>query len=193
VRRCRHFEPIAKTEVTGIRVLTVAETIGDLARREPRLLVQRIVEEAVLGRRVTIDELSVVASRKLADSCPGGALLDSVLHDIGGEAVPESELERRMVRLLSQIAIPPIVRQMATPWWSAGSGRVDFAIPTWRLLIECDGRKWHAKSASFEKDRERDNAATLNGWRVLRFTYRMVEGDPEGCKAAILAAGVSVA
>jgi very-short-patch-repair endonuclease len=193
IHRCRHFEPIARTEVAGIRVLTIAETLGDLARREPRLLVQRITEETILARRVTIDELAAVASRKLDDWCPGGVLLGSVLRDIGGEAVPESELERRMARLLAGVSTPPVVRQMTMPWWSSGNGRVDFAIPAWRLLIECDGRRWHAKTIDFERDRERDNAATLNGWKVLRFTYRMIESDPEGCVAAIVSLGSSVA
>jgi hypothetical protein len=193
VHRCRHFEPMARVELDGIAVLTVAETVGDLARREPRRLLQRIAEEAILGRKVSIDALREVAWRKQSDHCPGGVALEVVLSDIGGEAVPESDLERRLARLLDGVSTPPVVRQMSAPWWPDGRGRVDFAIPAWRLIVECDGRKWHAKASAFETDRGRDNAATLNGWRVLRFTYRMIENDPDGCVADIVAAGIRAA
>lgn len=50
----------------------------------------------------------------------------------------------------------------------------DFAWPAARLLVEVQGGVWNGKAhGSVEgivRDIERLNAATLNGWRVLRFT-----------------------
>jgi very-short-patch-repair endonuclease len=60
--------------------------------------------------------------------------------------------------------------------------RADFAIepilPA-RLLVEVDGGAWvagrHTRGLCFEGDAEKLNAAAELGYRVLRFTPRMVE------------------
>jgi very-short-patch-repair endonuclease len=73
--------------------------------------------------------------------------------------------------------------------------RTDFAWPAEKLLVEIEGGHWsggrHTRGAGYEKDMEKYNAAVLLGYRVLRFTGRMVregialeqtrlalEGDP---------------
>ena len=57
--------------------------------------------------------------------------------------------------------------------------RADFAWPDAMLLVEVDGATWsrgrHTRGAGFERDCEKTNAATLLGWRVLRFTRQQVE------------------
>jgi very-short-patch-repair endonuclease len=44
-------------------------------------------------------------------------------------------------------------------------------IPAWRLVLEADGRRWHARVADFDNDRWRDNQAAALGLRVMRFTH----------------------
>ncbi|MDN5761718.1 MAG: endonuclease domain-containing protein [Microlunatus sp.] len=46
------------------------------------------------------------------------------------------------------------------------------------LAIEIDGRQYHLDDA-FERDRWRQNRLVLAGWRVLRFTWKMLEEDAE--------------
>ena len=58
-------------------------------------------------------------------------------------------------------------------------GRVDFAWPEARLIVEVDGFAFHADRASYRRDRERDNELERLGWRVLRFTWEDVNGRPE--------------
>jgi len=53
-----------------------------------------------------------------------------------------------------------------------------------RLVIEVDGRHFHGE-ARFESDRWRQNALVLDGWRVLRFTWTMLERYPDRVVAAI--------
>ena len=60
--------------------------------------------------------------------------------------------------------------------------RADFLIAsnmTLPLLIEVDGGSWvagrHTTGAGFERDCEKLNAATMAGYRILRFTPAMVE------------------
>ena len=56
--------------------------------------------------------------------------------------------------------------------------RFDFAIPDLKIAIECEGGTWtngrHTRGAGFERDCEKYNQAAIDGWRVLRFTGRMI-------------------
>lgn len=65
---------------------------------------------------------------------------------------------------------------------------LDIAFPGVRLVLEIDGRLHEDDRAVFENDRRRQNALVLEGWTVLRFTWRMLEEDPEGFVAAVRAA-----
>ena len=62
--------------------------------------------------------------------------------------------------------------------------RADFALPTWKILIEIDGGVWsggrHTRGAGFVGDCHKINAAGILGWCVLRY-------QPKDCLAAGLA------
>lgn len=57
--------------------------------------------------------------------------------------------------------------------------RFDFAWPDEKLAIECEGAVWangrHTRGSGYIKDLEKYNEATLQGWRVLRFTAEMID------------------
>jgi very-short-patch-repair endonuclease len=57
--------------------------------------------------------------------------------------------------------------------------KFDFAWPNWHIAVECEGGIWtagrHTRGSGFEADCEKYNAATAQGWRVLRFTSGMVK------------------
>lgn len=61
----------------------------------------------------------------------------------------------------------------------AGVGRVDFAWREQRLVVECDGRRWHDPDDARNTDRRRHNGLTLNSWVLLRFTWAEVMYDRE--------------
>jgi hypothetical protein len=56
--------------------------------------------------------------------------------------------------------------------------RFDFAWPAYMVAAECEGGTWsggrHTTGTGFEKDAEKYNAATVLGWRVVRFTQRQI-------------------
>lgn len=57
--------------------------------------------------------------------------------------------------------------------------RFDYAWPERKLALEIEGGTWsrgrHVRPGGYEKDCEKYNAATLQGWRVLRVTTGMVK------------------
>lgn len=69
-----------------------------------------------------------------------------------------------------------------TNWPVVVSGLVyyiDIAFPALKLAIEIDGRLHEEKADLFQSDRWRQNALVMAGWRVVRFTWEMVNDHPE--------------
>lgn len=60
--------------------------------------------------------------------------------------------------------------------------RFDLAWVDQKLAVEIEGGAWvngrHSRGRGFESDAEKYNAATLAGWRLLRFTPSMINADP---------------
>ena len=64
---------------------------------------------------------------------------------------------------------------------------VDFLWPDQRLVVETDGAAAHLTPTAFERDRRRDAALQVAGFRVVRFTWRQITEEPHAV-AAILRA-----
>src|SRR5439155_12396545 len=104
----------------------------------------------------------------------------------GAPAPPVSELERLGDRVLRRLSgSPVIIREASFPWLDRGNGRVDRYLPGEGIIVEYDGRRWHARVESFEKDRWRDNQAVAAGLSVLRFTWAHVTLRPRDVLAVI--------
>jgi very-short-patch-repair endonuclease len=56
---------------------------------------------------------------------------------------------------------------------------VDFSWPRARLVAETDGWAAHGHRGAFERDRVRDAALQVAGWRVIRITWRRLVTEPE--------------
>jgi len=89
---------------------------------------------------------------------------------------PQSDLEWTLLFQIKALQLPaPICnhRFHETRRW-----RLDFAWPDRQLAVEVDGGTHsygrHVRGSGYAKDCEKLNAAALNGYRVLRFTGKMV-------------------
>jgi very-short-patch-repair endonuclease len=91
---------------------------------------------------------------------------------------PWSKAERSFHRLLRKAGITgwranqPVILNGSTFY-------VDVMFRKLKLLIEIDGRLYHTGAEVFETDRWRQNLLILDGWCVLRFTWTMIEEQPE--------------
>ena len=135
---------------------------------------------------------SVVAIKatlnQLAGRGRGGAgVLRKVLEEREfGNAVSDSDLEKRMNRLLRRAGLPKAVFHyvVLTP---AGVflAEVDFAYPEIKLVIEVDGFDAHGTPRAMAKDFVRQNGLAPYRWHVLRFTWGQVTDEPEMVAATI--------
>jgi very-short-patch-repair endonuclease len=71
--------------------------------------------------------------------------------------------------------------------------RLDWACPRLRLAVEVEGITYfgggigrHQSAAGIEADMEKYNAAAALGWRVLRYSQRMIKRDPHTVVTQIL-------
>jgi very-short-patch-repair endonuclease len=62
---------------------------------------------------------------------------------------------------------------------------IDIAFRLLKVAIEIDGRLHEEDEDLFESDRWRQNALVADGWRVLRFTWDMLQVHPESVVAAV--------
>ena len=62
--------------------------------------------------------------------------------------------------------------------------RFDRAWKAQKLAVELEGGVYsggrHVRGAGFERDLEKMNLATVLGWRVLRYSSKMLNDDPAG-------------
>lgn len=91
----------------------------------------------------------------------------------------KSDLERQFETLWRQLGGEPLKSEYR--FHPKRKWRFDFADPFQKIAIELEGGVWtggrHTRPEGFTKDCEKYNAAALLGWRVFRFTTKMLD-DP---------------
>ena len=63
--------------------------------------------------------------------------------------------------------------------------KVDFHWPGYLLIAEADSKRWHGTTRRRERDIVRDRKLQLNGWRVLRFSWREIVLTPAAVAAEL--------
>lgn len=192
VHRTRWLPLVDVTLVDGLPTTTVARTICDLSTRYPAQRLRHLVEHAVVERLATPTELQACLLGWRRQGRAGSSVLGRVeqllLND---EPVPGSELERRAATLFRRGGLPPGVSQFRPPWYDGVRGVVDIAWPDHRVVVELDGRRWHATTQAQTEDRRRDRLAAHHGWLTLRFGWQEIVERPEAvldeCRAVLAA------
>lgn len=166
----------------GVRVTSVVRTVLDLARSLPLEQAVAAADSALRRALVTVAELQA-ALRVL----PAGRGRERVARVVGlVDARCGSVLESLFRVLIARHGLPAPVAQVVVRTRSgARVGRVDFAWPDLRLVVETDGFAFHADRERYRSDRRRGNALVLAGWRVLRFSWEDVVQHPAYVVASV--------
>jgi predicted transcriptional regulator of viral defense system len=183
VHRAAGLGPRDVTRVDDITCTTVARTLLDLAEVIDRAALERAIEQAEKLR--IFDLAAVVDVLERAGNRRGAAKLRAVLATYTPEpAFTRSTLERSFLALCREVGLPRPHANTFTA--TSGDGfEVDFAWPDRRLIVEVDSIRHHGTRAAFERDRRRDQRLTVEGWRVVRFTWRQIVEEPAVVSATL--------
>ena len=165
----------------GVPIVSPARALLDFAATATGDELERGIAEAYALRLTTEGEINETIARNPFRT--GVAKLKAELAREGGPAWTQREAEQRMKLLLRQANLPT----PATQYPVAGF-RADFCWPEHRLIVEVDGFQFHGHRRAFERDRKRDAAHVLAGYRVIRITWRQLDEEPLTVVATIAAA-----
>lgn len=171
IHQLNDLQPQHLATVRGWPTTTPARTIVDLAAGLSWIRLATALEYVVAERLASFTGIRDVLSDVRRRGKGGVRNLLTVLEARGGEPPPASELERKLHRV-GELSGLPIIRQHPLPWAREPiEGIVDGAILESRLILEGDGRKWHARFQAMAKDRLRDRTAARAGWQTLRWVW----------------------
>jgi very-short-patch-repair endonuclease len=161
---------------SGIRYTSPALTALDLCAT----VGGDAIDQALRTRATTLGQLH--RALELTGGRKGNPDRRQLLLDSRDE--PWSKSERLFHRLLRKAGITgwranqPVILNGSTFYGDVMFRRL-------KLLIEIDGRLYHTGAEVFETDRWRQNLLILDGWCVLRFTWTMIEEQPEKVVAMV--------
>jgi len=162
--------------VGGIPCTSVGRTLLDLAAVVPLRVLAKACDQAEVLRLLDWSALDELIGR--ASGRRGVRNLRATLGagDVGRD-IPRSELERRFLALCRRARLPhPAVNACLT---IAGEEmQVDFLWRAAGVIVETDGYATHRTRQAFVSDRRRDRLLGLAGWRVVRFAWDDVTGEP---------------
>lgn len=192
VARCRsrlqhagtrvHRADLGETgEVDGVPLTTPLRTVLDLCRVLPHGHAVASADSALRQRLVTVPEL--VSAAAALPPALGRPRVREVVTRV--DPLSGSVLESLCRLLLEDAGLRPFETQHVVRVGRDLIGRVDFAWPEQRLVVEVDGFAFHADRSTYRNDRRRGNALVLAGWRVLRFSWEDVVGAPQVVAAQV--------
>jgi very-short-patch-repair endonuclease len=179
VHRMRRMEPSDRGEVDGIPVTSLELTCLHLASVLSRRSFERVVLRAARRPEFRIDEAVALAARSRGR--PGISEFRTVVErDLTAELHSLSELESRLVQIVRHhgLPLPEINRDVEALM-------VDAVWHDARAIVELDGFAFHRLPRDLRNDNARTRKLVLAGYRVIRFVWDDVVGDPAGVADAI--------
>jgi very-short-patch-repair endonuclease len=169
----------------GLVVTSTARSLLDAAHRLTPTRLEAVIDRALDMHLTDHEQLAATFLRRSARGRPGIATARLVLDRVDpGLAPGESDLETLMLDVLRAHGVPMPQRQI--PVSVLGERyRLDLAYIREKVVLEVDGYGTHALRPAFEGDRLRQNRLALQGWLVLRFTWRRIRRDPAGIAAEL--------
>jgi very-short-patch-repair endonuclease len=181
IHRASKLHPADSGTLRGIPIVSPARALLEFAAEATGDELERAIAEAYAQRLTTERAIKETIARNPLRT--GVAALKAELQREGGPAWTQREAERRLKLVLRKAHLPT----PQTQYWVAGYP-ADFAWPKQRLIVEVDSFQFHGHRQAFERDRKRDQAHVLAGYRVIRITWRQLDEEPFTVVATIAAA-----
>lgn len=165
------LEPEDVTLRGAIPVTTATRTLFDIAEWVDWRVLKRACEEAD-----RLDLLQMKELERIIERGWGRHALKSIRPIVSESRRGEptrSTLEDRFVAFCHDHDLPPPATNVVVLDFE-----VDALWPAQRLIAELDGFAFHRHRAAFERDRARDAALIVAGYRVIRITFRRLANEP---------------
>jgi Protein of unknown function (DUF559) len=181
IHRVRDLLPAHVTTVDGIPITTLERSIVDATTVLSIARLRYLLDQVTIERRMTtIGAIGRVLRQVNRRGRARIGNLAPLLAERGpAEPSPRSRLERRVDALLRKgVQLPAPASEHPLPTDGQYHGYVDRCWLDAKLILEIDGRSWHAREASMAKDRARDRAAARRGFQTLRILDEEIDDCP---------------
>jgi very-short-patch-repair endonuclease len=179
----RTRKPLAPQElrtVDQLRYSSVPRLLIELAARETKAELDRLITEAVRRRLLNLQAMEAALQRHARR--PGLARLKGALHSYRPRPDRKSELERAFDEwLLEHPEIPEPRRNVHINGWE-----IDCWWPEQRVALELDGRPYHVAAEDMERDRVKDTKFQILQIRPMRVTGDRWDLDRAGVHSDLL-------
>jgi very-short-patch-repair endonuclease len=181
---------IAVTTVDNIPTTTIEQTVIDLSAVVPLPQLTETIDDLLVTRRTTVPKLTARYQQLSRLRRRGFVEVGAMIADRSDTAFvpPSSVLEGALYRVLDDLGMA-YERQPAFPWRPDDPFRLDALLFRWMLVLEADGRTWHARAAQMARDRRRDHEAAAHGCQVLRLGWEELIEEPAYARDTILRVG----
>jgi very-short-patch-repair endonuclease len=173
--RLHRIRTVLADELTtrdGVPITTPARTLYDLAGSAGRRELERALAESfarrLVGRQALVTLLDRHGTRR------GAGRLRRLVAGDSRLLRTRSEAEERFLALTRKARLPDPDANVEVAGYE-----VDFLWRAERLVVEVDGRAFHASDRRFEGDRRRDAVLVAAGMRVMRVTWQQIVTEPE--------------
>jgi hypothetical protein len=165
------------TIVDGLAATNVNRTLCDLAGTIHPARLGFVLDRLLADQRTSLAGVGATLAEVSRRGRPGGPALGRLLDARSGRPVPRSKLEEMLDEALATQALIAPVNEYPLPTDGSLSGFVDRAFPDAKLIVEADGRRWHARYVDFARDRARDRMAARRGWLTIRVSHEELRSD----------------
>jgi len=184
----RHYVPFPTPQevidVDGIPCTSAPRTLVDSAGSRRVWELKRMVENAAVLRVLDIAAIDLALSSHRRRGAPRLRSLVEVWRVVPAGTRLRSPLEAKLLPLIIERGLP-MPRCNHKMWLGGRKIEPDFFWPKQSLIVETDGGAFHNLPGAFEGDRGRDLDFQLEGYRVIRLTWRQVTKEPEKALATI--------
>ena len=172
--RFHRAQPGDFSRVGAARVTGEVRTLVDIARTAPLPLAVCLIDALSHIDLTLFDDLQTELARLAGRRGVLRAQAACRLAHPGAESLLESLL--RLLLALAGLPPPKVQIPVRHP---GGTYYGDLGYPEQKLILEADGRDHHSKWDQVMKDMARQNILVVDGWTVLRFSWRQVLYQPE--------------
>lgn len=173
--------------VRGIPTVPPARAVLDIAAETGPVRLGRVVDEVVVRRDANLEVFRNGLAWMQRTGRAGAVNLErALLGRTHGYQPPRSELERMLDAILATLPGPAPEHEVDLPGRAGAAHRVDRLFRDPPVILEGDGRLWHARLASMDEDRRRDRHALRLGFPTLRYGWYELTEEAHEVRAELL-------